>query len=170
MIVVEGFDGTGKSTLSEALGKELGWPVYHPGGPTKDLMDVAACLHRSNLRYSERCVQDRCTHISESVYSMMTRPDRAALALSHLGNLMTPRVVIHCRIPSHVVLDRIRNHVAKEHETEEHVRSVIENAAALLGIYNTVMALVERHRLVRVYDHTRHDLQAFIRTVKENLK
>lgn len=169
MIVVEGFDGAGKTTLCGALGEALGWPVHHTGGPTRGPADVAECLLRSRLRFAERCVQDRCTHISESVYSMTTRPGQASRALVHLHELTEARVVVYCRPGDEYLLESIRYHRAKKHETARHVDDVIENAVGLIGIYDTVMALVENARPVRRYDFSRDSQSEFVKTVRGDL-
>lgn len=101
-----------------------------------------------------RCVQDRVTHISESVYSMHTRPAQAAMALDHLWQISFARAVIYCRPPDALLLDEIRRHVPKEHETAEHVRTVIENAEKLISIYDVVMHMVERRTFVYRYDRS----------------
>lgn len=170
MIVVEGFDGSGKTTLSQLIAESIGWPVYHTGGPTRDLADVHRCLHRSALRYSEHCIQDRCTHISESVYSMMTKPDQASIALARLEAVGQAKAVIYCRPHKDVLLQSIRTHAVKTHETQAHVRSVIENADALIGIYDTVMALVEQTLPIRRFDFKADSAHNLIQSIKGDLK
>src|SRR5690606_42074312 len=84
MIIVEGFDASGKTTLANEIGRAMGWQVLHTGGPTRDEGDVYACLFRCYQRVRMRCVQDRVTPISESVYSLLHRPAKAAIDIDAL--------------------------------------------------------------------------------------
>lgn len=155
MIVVEGFDGAGKSTLAEAIGAKLGWPVLHTGGPTKDAADVILCLDRSKQRLRQRCVQDRITHISESVYSMLTHPAKAARALDRLREVEMAWVVVYCRPPDAALIEALARHTAKEWDTKEHLATIASSVEQLIRIYDAVMEVAAIHtaRMIR-YDRT----------------
>lgn len=153
MIIVEGFDGSGKSTIAQRISAMIGWPVLHTGGPTSDEEDVLKCLVRSRIRMRKAVIQDRVTHISESVYSMLENPRKAALAIRSLHEVRNVTLV-YCRPPTHALLDAIGTHRAKAHESAEHVSRVIETAEQLIAIYDTVIAVVaERCDLIH-YDWT----------------
>ena len=156
MIVVEGFDMSGKSTLAQAIGQRANLPVLHTGGPTRSTSDVIACLARTENRLRDRCVQDRVTHVSESCYSMLTAPSKAAIALERLGQLKAARLVVYCRPPKNVMIDALQEHVAKEYDTPEFMRFVCSNAASLIAIYDTVMGVVSNIPGIRfvMYDRT----------------
>lgn len=156
MIVVEGFDTSGKSTLADAIGAEFKLPVLHTGGPTTSISDVMMCLARSEARLHERCVQDRITHVSESVYSMLTAPSKAALAIARLEKLSDAWVVIYCRPPRQVMLDAIRAHELKNHDTPEFISFVAKNSDHLITIYDTIMTRVSNISGIRfiMYDRT----------------
>lgn len=154
MIVVEGFDGSGKSTLAARIAEHLKWTVLHTGGPTIDTRDVDRCLYRSLTRMKGQNVQDRITHISESVYSMLDRPEQAALALGKIHELKDARVVVYCRPPTAFLLKEVMSHKPKEHESWTHVQGLKKNAPALISIYDCVIAIVSRHTRVIRYDRT----------------
>lgn len=156
MIVVEGFDGAGKTFLTDQIASRLGWPSYHTGGPTKDMEDVMRCLRRTYMRFLENCVQDRCTHISESVYSILTRPLQAAEAMSRLYELRAAKVLVYCRPPTHVLMEAVRHHTPKGHDTPEHVACIIQQAQELISVYDAIVESASVHVDVVRYDRTVH--------------
>lgn len=155
MIIVEGFDASGKTTLANEIGRAMGWQVLHTGGPTRDEDDVYACLFRSCQRMRMKCVQDRITHISESVYSLLHKPTKAAIAIDALGDIRAPTMVIYCRPPDEVLLKGVlEDHRREAHDTDEHMARVLETAPALIRAYDTIMEIVAlRNKIVR-YDRT----------------
>lgn len=142
MIIVEGFDGSGKSTLANRIGELLGWEVLHTGGPTKDETDVISCLLRSRQRMRQHCVQDRITHISESAYSMLTHPNKAARALDNLRDIHPQMTVIYCRPATEFLVQELSAHVRKEWDNDEHMSTVVANARQIIAAYDTIMAVV----------------------------
>jgi hypothetical protein len=170
MIVVEGFDMSGKSTLAKAIGQAKGWPVLHTGGPTTDLQDVIACLHRSRVRMTEPCVQDRITHVSESVYSMTEFPKKAGWAIAHLHEIAVPVCVIYCRPPTEFLMDALREeHVAKAHDTCDILDRIRRDAYEMIHYYDTIMEVVKQRNRIVVYDRTqgRHAFESTVRTAAE---
>lgn len=156
MIVVEGMDGSGKSTLVKGIAENFKLTTHHGGGPPKTLDEVYNCLARCELRMMQSCVQDRVTHISETVYGMFSRPDMAGAAMMALPHLAKARLVIYCRPPDNVILYNLgTTHAVKAHETPEHVAKVKADATHLIKIYDTVMAAVSRATRVFYYDYTR---------------
>ena len=153
MIVVEGFDFSGKSTLAKALGDRLGWPVVHTGGPTADVDDVRRCLRRSRERFSTKNVQDRTTHISEACYSAFSHPDKAALALDSLREVTHAWLVIYCRPDIGKMVDQfLAHHVPKSHDDMRALKQTMSDAKHIAMYYDTVMALVGEYTTVIRYD------------------
>lgn len=152
MIIVEGFDGSGKSTLAEKIAEWTGFQVYHTGGPTRSLADVRTCLARSIARMNRRIVQDRVTHISESVYSMFSDPEKAALALSRMDDLRHARLLIYCRPTKRALFEALAAHEDKAHDTAEHMEKVRARVEPMIEVYDTVIALAQHHVNTLVYD------------------
>lgn len=153
MIIVEGFDCSGKSTLAAKLGETLGWPVLHPGGPTSSAEEVINCLIRSLNRMKQRCVQDRVTHISEAVYSMLTNPRKSALAINSVREVACAELIIYCRPATEIILEKLRDHRLKEHDDILKLDRVLEDAPTLIRLYDTVMHLVGAYAGVRLLKH-----------------
>lgn len=164
MIVVEGFDSSGKSTLAGKIGEILGWSVLHTGGPTKSREDVIHCLMRSQSRLRQRVVQDRITHISESVYSMLTAPDKAAMALNAIPEIAIAELVIYCRPPHNFLLEAFREHRIKEHDDFMKLEQTMRDAPSLIKVYDTVMNMTAPYLGARLvtYDRSNPDSESHV--------
>jgi hypothetical protein len=159
MLIVEGYDCTGKSTLVEKVQRWTAFATVHSGGPPRDLNHVRRCLARCASRMTRPCIQDRVTQVSESVYGMLCRPSMAALALSRIGDLRMARLLIYCRPGIETILAKLTVHTAKgEYDTPEHVQHVLSNAQAMIAIYDTVIDLARQHVDVFVYDYERPNI------------
>lgn len=170
MIIVEGFDASGKSTLATEIGKAKKWPVVHTGGPTRDAQDVICCLHRSRMRMTQLCVQDRITHISEAAYSALRFPKKAAWAFAALPEIGPPVCVVYCRPPTKTMIDAlVSGHTIKEYDTDEHITHVIKHAEQIIMLYDTIMEIVAQRNRVVVHDRTHgyHATQSAIKTAVE---
>lgn len=169
MIIVEGFDMSGKTTLAGKISERLGWPVLHTGGPTRDEADVVACLVRSRQRMQRKCVQDRVTHVSESVYSMTEFPRKAALALDAIREIPPSVMFIYCKPPPPFLLRAMKDeHVAKAHDTNDLLDRIEREAAEMIAFYDTVVAMVARRVDVIYYNRCQEgDLERVMQLVEE---
>ncbi len=165
MIVVEGFDCSGKSTLADAIAARKGWPVVHTGGPTKDVSDVIHCLHRSRMRMVQSVVQDRITHISEAAYSGLYDPKRAGWAFAHLHEIGPPVCVVYCRPPTEVMIEGLLSHKDKAWDTEGHMTRVAEQARHIITLYDTIMEVVKQRNKIILHDRTQgpHAFESVVR-------
>lgn len=155
MIVVEGFDGSGKSTLARAIAEKLNYGLVHTGGPTKDVGDVMLCLNRSRQRMALKVVQDRITHVSEAVYSMIQAPKKAAPAIMALRQIHDGITMIYCRPPTEFLLEALKNeHIQKGYDSPQHMDHVLSNARQLIGIYDTIMEIVSHYTGLYTYDRS----------------
>lgn len=143
VIVLEGPDGAGKSTLAERLAFKYQWPIVHTGGPLKSREDYFDRLRDKNLYNAKNCIFDRVPMISELVYCLVQ--DRAPFvheweAMNHLYELRP--VVIYCRLAdSDRMLDKV---IAspKAHKSPEYLELVKQHHAALVKKYDAVMRMV----------------------------
>ncbi len=76
-IVIEGPDGCGKSLLAKFIGDQFNLPVHSFGGPPgydeKTIVDLM--VDQQNMIGRGNCILDRCTAISEFVYSRVMGRD-----------------------------------------------------------------------------------------------
>ena len=105
----------------------------------------------------QRCVQDRVTHISETVYSMLEHPQKAAVAMCAIREVSVAEMIVYCRPPTEFLLSELNNHLAKEHDDPAKFARVMETAPLLIKVYDTVMHLVSAYAGVRMLRHDRTD-------------
>lgn len=144
MIILEGMDNSGKSTLAAKFGLE----IVHPG-PAPMSYDEEQAFLESQLRDARLpIVMDRVTCISSQVYSGKLFDDRYMGFLNKM--LDTPHcVLVYCRPPDKNVLD-FDTHNVKTHDTPEHLARVKANASKYLESYDRLMYKLP-HML---YDYT----------------
>lgn len=157
MIIVEGYDGSGKTTAAEKLAERFSLTLFHAGGPPNTTLDVMSCMARAQARMAQKVVQDRVTHVSESVYGMLCRPRHCALALSRIPDLRFARVLLYCRPPDEQILENLVDHRMKGHDDPDHVAFVKAKARDLIRVYDTVIEMARQHVCVLVYDYTKVD-------------
>lgn len=170
MIIVEGYDCSGKSTLVEKLGRWTGFTTPHAGGPPKDLNHTRRCLARCAARMTRPMVQDRVTQISESVYGMLERPAMSALSLSRIGDLRLARLMVYCRPARTTIYDKLEHHVRKDHDTQQLMLRVLANAETLIGVYDTVMCMARDYCDVFVYDYENPTHEDALKSIIEEIQ
>ncbi len=151
MIILEGMDGCGKSTLATKLGLQ----VIHPGAPPRT-PELEEQFFRKQQGYAGLpVVYDRVTCISQQVYRKRMFDEWYHKPLRKL--VETPYcTVVHCRPPDEFVLN-IDNHTVAEHDTPEMLQLVRDNAKLFLDSYDRLMKSIPH----LVYDFTTTDFQSF---------
>lgn len=156
MIIIEGPDNSGKTTLGNRLSKRLNVPLQHSGGPAKGKDEI---LMRTDNILRERnsiCIRDRIPIISEYVYAnALGRPsfftDENIMHYLNLLIQMHP-VIIFCNPPKEIVLGG--NHKFGEHDTPEHHRKVEENKLTIYEMYQSVFSMIPHYS----YDWTQDNI------------
>ncbi len=144
MIILEGMDGTGKSTLA----KRMILPVLHPGAPPKTVALEKLFFMDQQNKAELPIIYDRVTCISQQVYRKRMFDKYYIDPLNRL--IQSARVVVvYCRPPDEVVLN-IDNHTVSEHDTPEMLQLVKDNAALFLESYDKLMEKIPHFK----YDFT----------------
>ncbi|AUM59768.1 thymidylate kinase [Pseudomonas phage PMBT14] len=166
MIILEGPDNAGKTTLGEYLAKQLQTTVRHSERPDPKWNPVECLAHSSRQLRPQRAILDRVYAISEPVYGPICRGqsslgDQGAKAILDLYH--RPYLIIYCRPPSSVIL---------KNDGREQMDGVIDNHAAIIAGYDKIMtdiAMFSRCTVVR-YDWTnRTSLPQLVETCKRHL-
>lgn len=142
IIILEGADNAGKSTLGTRLANDTGLELVHPGGPPKTVSDaVLRCVEQSaafNRAASFNFIYDRVTCISDMIYrgNQMYRLGYEA----YQNELMVCKdvLIVYCR-PCDAQLMNFDNHVTKSHETDEVVEHAKQNVGRIIAEYDDVM-------------------------------
>lgn len=156
MIVIEGMDGAGKTSIASILGGWLGWPVVHAGGPPKDELHVRRWMDTCLERTQQKVIQDRVTQVSEVVYgTIANRRHLAGIALSGLPAMMASGALfVCCRPPTATILENLRRHSAKAWDTPEHISMVNAQAMRLIDLYDTLFATLRTGNRAIEFDYT----------------
>lgn len=145
MIIVEGPDGAGKSTLVEKLRCELSVSrIVQSNRPPRNAKDLEQQLKRSLDLVKQYVIQDRSNWISEPIYDLVrngfrrirTWPDYLETA-----RLLAP-TIIYCRPPNGV----IRTYATKPSspcDTPEYLQWISEHCQQIIQLYDVFMCLTK---------------------------
>lgn len=144
LIVIEGPDGAGKSTLIRNLAGCMKREVIHTGGPPKDQKEWAERLMRLRGYQDKTVLFDRIPHISEQIYGPLYGRDPQDLADQLDRELieMNP-VIVYCRLQSEHEMLRLMSMEVKAHKPSAHFDLVKANY----------------HSIARAYDRKMHELE-----------
>lgn len=132
MIIVEGPDGAGKSTLVNSLADRLRYIVHRNSGPPKDV----EALHERINKYRSLphwTICDRHAGLSELIYGPIIRGTRIAFNPSAI---LPGKVLIYCRPPLETLM---ASHVIKESDPPDHAQKVTERIKAIVEAYDAAM-------------------------------
>jgi len=151
MIIIEGPDNSGKSTLGAYLQKNLQVPLVHSIKPDP-AWNFSQALEQSIMQLlPQRLIRDRTYAISEYVYGPICRGG-SALGPMHqkaLENLMHyGHLIIYCRPPDNVILNN---------GDREQMEGVVENHLAIIHRYDRLINELESCGVLKVikYDYTK---------------
>lgn len=137
-IILEGFDGAGKSTLAKILQDTFNIPRIHPGAPPKDPQVEQQMMRIQGAEAGNPIIYDRVTCISQQVYRKRMFDE---WYMSHLRKLSdNPDVlIIYCRPPDEVLLDPT-HHKPAAHDTPEMLQLVNDNLQLFVVSYDNLMS------------------------------
>lgn len=136
MIIVEGPDNSGKTTLSNRLAKDLDFEVIHSPGPLDRGVKMISWLFNEMVQQKEGVIYDRISLISDMVYANIIRSEDSFYTkrgyIQGFKELLaaTPHLIIFCR-PS----DNTINNFGER----EQMDGVIDNTNSLIAGYEARM-------------------------------
>lgn len=148
MIVLEGPDGGGKSTLAKDLNGSFNYPVVSSEGPEKYDGEIDERIRRyaDLYRHNKRVIFDRHPCVSQMAYALMNSQSTPAASLISAFYLNQP-LLIYCR-PNP---GSKRHTVSGEYDTPEYLKRVDDNYDQLMKWYDE-WALHHAHYIYRVGD------------------
>jgi len=157
MIVLEGPDGSGKSSLAKVLSDKLDRPIFHPGPKPFDdealAKDEQTCI--TKLRQGFIC--DRITQISHYVYSRVIRKSCVVTdyELENFVNFAADSGFIFIFCYPTDMISMVDNQTVEEHDTLEHLSKVRYNHVKLCVMYNHIYEVFKKHipNKVFLYDY-----------------
>lgn len=153
-LVVEGPDGSGKSTLIEKLELVYGCQAFHGGGPPKTVTEL---VHRIEDSPTKSFILDRWAAISEQVYGTLgTRKQLLPNSVLTDAIKVHNPLIIYCRPPFETLVENKKYlNRKKAHKDIEHCKDVDDNFVVIVHKYDKLMSdLRDQGRLVLTYDYT----------------
>lgn len=169
MIIFEGPDGGGKSTLAKKFAERTGRAIMNFPGPPASLERL-----RKRIAFIEEAPSlfafVRVPQISELAYTRAscdpTLMDAGTLIASLFLLLETKRpIIVYCRATN--AEDYVALSTLEEHDSPERMSKVIESADILVKIYDQIfMDIMERgHNRVIIFDRDQDDPETLIKTL-----
>ena len=145
MIIIEGPDNAGKSSLAKKLSELLGIDVHHSGGPPKTDSEIMSRHYFviNGLIKNINIILDRVPCISDQVYGPLIR-GYSPLESHHLAlfveHLKIP--IIYCRPPTKVLMTVEEGHESHGHDTPEHIQGIKTHARAIISSYDKFISMI----------------------------
>lgn len=131
-VIIEGPDGSGKSTLIRNAFPD----AKHMGGPPKTADELVA---RLNL-VEPGNVYDRWTATSEQVYGMALRHSLLVPpSILDEAILRVKPIIIYCRAPDEIMDDNLRGQEERPHKSWQHISTIIEKRERIRELYDELM-------------------------------
>lgn len=154
MIVIEGMDNSGKSTLAEHMAEYMELIIQESEGPPRSDEEINERVDRYEGMKDRLFVRHPC--ISNAIYGQV-RPE---------GNPITPgRTMLFyearpCLIYCDAGVRGLGAHVEKAHDTKKHLKDITDNYQKILYLYRQ-WAAEHAHFVYRIGD----DMDQLIATV-----
>lgn len=172
MIIVEGPDGGGKSTLVQRLAEDLDMPVAPRvvGVDTKAMVDLKLWVEENvDLGFHEK-IYDRHRLISEPIYGLLMNRTQPGFDDMNWMGAMTYRfyalnpIVIYCIPPKYVMLHNIRSGPADNSAVEAKAEWIYNGYVARAAVDLATQPYFYR------YDYTVHDYDEMLEHIELRLE
>lgn len=166
MLIIEGIDGSGKTTLAKQLAKDLNIKRYHFGPPPENFKEFQTRCMKSAMLFHRLIIQDRTPFISELMYGTLREsgPFINIEKSRFIIQVNTP-ILIYCRPERHHM------HKMKDYDSQEYFNLLCENWWKIRALYDTYM--IQMHAIRYDYTNTKNALITYKRILdlyKKRLK
>lgn len=179
MIIVEGCDGSGKTTLVNSLAEDLGLSIGQRGTSNRD--ELYKCTREDTYRalahavegYHKPYIWDRLGPFSDPIYTRVAIPSRE-MAFKHEEMRHCMEIFKALRCP--IIICSVPYEVAAENQAMSHqMQGVDDNFKLIWELYQRLKdaALMEFHtevydyRKPHAYEHILEDTGAYLRRRKD---
>ena len=153
MLIIEGPDNSGKSTLVRNLAEDLHIPYQHSEGPWESRRDLLESLEDIDIKNSsdDYFIQDRYPLISELIYQPILRPDDVMVDIatqperSYWKKIFKMEFLVVCIPPVERILDevslslqpkKIQDHIGNIYESYRNFVHMIKGQEIRLFVYD----------------------------------
>lgn len=150
MIILEGPDLGGKSTVAKLLESVTGMKLNHFGSPPKDKMEILARIESA----PSNVIFDRHPCISEQVYGHMNHRE-PLLDDEYMDKLLVAcdPIIFYCNPGLEFLHSKMHFLKSKGHKSQDHVDFVRQNYDANYRRYEAVMAKMSMYGIMVVKVH-----------------
>lgn len=157
LVIIEGPDGAGKTTLIDKLIQSKRYFVLiRNSGPPREVVDIYRFLNLiDNIPPAQPVILDRHPCISDRIYGPLLRS--MDLLRDKPSNWMLSRaeLIVYCRPPTETILEN----VARTKGTQ--LGGVLENASKIIAEYDRLFLELSIHRVPIVnYNYLTDDWQS----------
>lgn len=152
MIIVEGIDNSGKTTIAKHIAETLGIDYVHNtiiprGSPNEDLSEWIMFIEESLMNPFTR-VFDRHPILSERIYGPALRGRNLLATTDYFSTLMEKApIIVYACLPIEQVVETF--------DERPQLSRVLENLPTLIEAYDRLMVEIENYGIeVYYYDHT----------------
>lgn len=167
MIIVEGPDACGKSTLAKRIVEELDIPTHHFGGPPDTEKEA---VNRCELILDQRglVVFDRVIMISEPIYSLIRSSPNLLAKYEYIKPLLELNpLIIYCRIYHGSQINRLnRDQSSKDYKSEGHINQVTRHIDDLNKSYDYIMRSIPH----LFYDFEKMPVEVILHHCKNHIR
>ena len=144
LIILEGPDGAGKSTLIEKLAHDFEYPIYRSGGP-KDPETMLNVLAEMEIlaKAPQTYLCDRTPWISEIIYSLGLGRAPVLDIEVFKDYYKLPQRIIYCNLDTPERMLTNMSLAYKPHKPKDHTKAVIENHKFICELYEDLMGDIE---------------------------
>lgn len=165
IVVVEGCDGSGKTTLIERARENQRDRYFMTVRASRYPPDIASSFQYLQwVKYCPHdCILDRIHFISDRIYGPILRDEDLFKALPLQFGIQQMGAVVYARPPTEVILENLSHSV--------HLRGVVQNAERIIERYDEVMDTLKlRGVKVLKFDYTQDEPVGFWRYVWEEAR
>lgn len=171
MLIFEGPDNSGKSTIANYISEKIGIPVNHFSGPPEDVEELKERIHFMMANH-DKFIFDRIPLIGEDVYSSL----RDNNLLDELENhniirkefLALNPLIIYCRPRKALIMSTA--HLPKSYDTPKHIDSIKQKEEELIDRYDEIMSNVKNFIPIWDYDYEVQSKESLAKVVIIELK
>lgn len=165
MIVIEGMDNSGKSTLGVRLGNYLHYQVQESEGPPREIPGYTAAeeINQRVDKYAQLTNTLFVRHpvTSNAIYGQV-RPEGDPISSGRrLDFYRSQPILIYCDAGER----GLGAHIEKAHDTKRHIRDITQNYQKLLQLYR-LWAAEKAYFIYRIGDDV--ELLCYLVSVRKN--
>lgn len=161
IILIEGPDGAGKSTLAKALADHFKAPLHHSGRPLTGQMLRDNMQHIIELSsHHDILIVDRAPWVSEFIYSKAMKRYQMLSNEELISYHQVPQVVVYC------TADEYNITVGKEHKPQEYMDRLYESHERIVNEYDLFFKSSLSFPFLR-YNYNSTPLKALIRKIEQ---